>query len=334
MGVSLLLRTMAVVALAALASIASAQRGDDVQPDLLYHNYCSVCHGDRGDGRSRARGSLNPPPTDFTTPQAREMLSRPRMILALQHGRPGTAMTAWTTQLSQKEIEAVVDYVRNTMMLPEPGSPLAKGRATYVQHCAGCHGDRGQGVAASPSHPAPRPFQPSAERSAMLAAVTQGQFGRLAHGFAGRLKPDEIEHAVDYVRTSLAPGLAPGVSGTYAHGGRGRDAPPALDVSAPLPNGLAGNAQRGERLYQQNCSACHGAKGDGNGPRVALLGGKPRSLGATPMNRPALYSAIAEGKAGTDMPAWRTVLARQPLADLAEYLWRTWYAPAQGAKAK
>ena len=52
------------------------------------------------------------------------------------------------------------------------------------------------------------------------------------------------------------------------------------------------------------------------------------------MNRPALYSAIAEGKTGTDMPAWRTVLARQPLADLAEYLWRTWYAPAQGAKTK
>jgi mono/diheme cytochrome c family protein len=318
---------------AAFACGAYAQRGGEVRPDLLYHNYCSVCHGDRGDGRSRARASLNPSPTDFTTPQAREMLSRARMILALQHGRPGTAMTSWTTQLSQQEIEAVVDYVRDTMMLPEPGTPLAKGRAVYLQHCASCHGDRGQGVAASPSHPAPRPFRASAERSQMLAAVAKGEFGRLPHGFAGRLKADEIENTVDYVRKSLAPGLAPGVSGTHAHGGRGRDAAPSVDHSAPLPRGLAGNAQRGQRLYEQNCVACHGAKGDGNGPRPALVGGKPRELGATPLNRPALYAAIAEGKPGTDMPAWSAVLERQPLADLAEYLWRTWYAPARPARA-
>jgi mono/diheme cytochrome c family protein len=304
-----------------------------VRPDLLFHNYCSVCHGDRGDGRSRARGSLNPPPTDFTSAQP-DVLSRARMILALQHGRPGTAMTAWTTQLSQKEIEAVVDYVRATMMPPEPGTPLAKGRALYLQNCAGCHGDRGQGVASSPAHPAPRPFQGTTARGAMIAAVKEGQFGRLSHGFAGRLKADEIENTIDYVRTSLAPSLAPGVSGTRAHGGRGGDAAPALDQAAPLPNGLSGNAERGERLYQQNCVACHGPKGDGNGPRTAQAGGKPRPFGAAPMNRPALYGAIAEGKTGTDMPAWRSVLARQPLADLAEYVWRTWYAPAQGAKAK
>ena len=32
------------------------------------------------------------------------------------------------------------------------------------------------------------------------------------------------------------------------------------------------------------------------------------------------------------MPAWRTVLERQQLADLAEYLWRTQFAPANPAK--
>ena len=33
------------------------------------------------------------------------------------------------------------------------------------------------------------------------------------------------------------------------------------------------------------------------------------------------------------MPAWKTVLERQQLADLAEYLWRTYYVPAGAAKA-
>ena len=40
-----------------------------------------------------------------------------------------------------------------------------------------------------------------------------------------------------------------------------------------------------------------------------------------------------EGKTGTDMPAWKAVLERQQLADLAEYLWRTYYAPADTVKA-
>lgn len=319
---------------AALATAAQAQRADEVRPDLIYHNYCSVCHGDRGDGRSRARNSLNPPPADFTAPQARETFTRPRMILALQYGRPGTAMTAWTTQLSQKEIEAVVDYILDTMVPPAPGTPLAKGRTLYAEHCVSCHGERGQGVTSSPSQAAPRPFSTATPRAAMIATVAQGDSGRLRHGFAGRLKPEEIENTVDYVLKSLAPTLAPGVSGTYAHGGRGRDAAGSVaDFSAPLPKGLSGNAQRGKQLYEKNCSACHGANGDGNGPRSALLGARPRSLGATPLDRPALYAAIADGKNGTDMPAWKTVLQRQSIADLSEYLWRTHYQPARPAKA-
>jgi mono/diheme cytochrome c family protein len=330
--VSQLLRTTAALLFAAAASAAQAQR-DEVRPDLIYHNYCSVCHGDRGDGRSRARNSLNPPPADFTAPQARETFTRARMILALQYGRPGTAMTAWTTQLSQKEIEAVVDYILDTMVPPAPGTPLAKGRVLYAEHCASCHGERGQGVTSSPSQAAPRPFTSATPRAAMIATVAQGDSGRLRHGFAGRLKPDEIENTVDYVLKTLAPTLAPGVSGTYAHGGRGRDGTGAADLSAPLPQGLAGNAQRGRQLYERNCSACHGANGDGNGPRSVLLGAKPRGLGATPLNRPALYAAIADGKTGTDMPAWKTVLERQSIADLSEYLWRTYFQPVKPAKS-
>ena len=330
---SQVLRTIAVLIFAAAAGAVQAQGADEVRPDLIYHNYCSVCHGDRGDGRSRARNSLNPPPADFTAPQARETFTRARMILALQHGRPGTAMTAWTTQLSQKEIEAVVDYILDTMVPPAPGTPLAKGRALYAEHCLGCHGERGQGVTSSPSQAAPRPFTSATPRAAMIAVVAQGDSGRLRHGFAGRLKPEEIENTVDYVLKSLAPTLAPGVSGTYAHGGRGRDSAGGVaDLSAPLPQGLAGNAQRGKQLYERNCSACHGPNGDGNGPRSALLGAKPRGLGATPLNRPALYTAIADGKTGTDMPAWKTVLQRQSIADLSEYLWRTYFQPARPAK--
>src|SRR3954470_6389281 len=334
-AVSQVLRTTAALLFAALlfamlATAAQAQGAVAVRAELIYHNYCSVCHGDRGDGRSRARNSLNPPPADFTAPQGRETFTRARMILALQHGRPDTAMTAWTTQLSQNEIEAVVDYILDTMVPAAPGTPLAKGRGLYAEHCTACHGERGQGVTASPSQAAPRPFSSkTTPRAAMIAKVAEGDAGRLRHGFAGRLKPEEIENTVDYVLKSLAPMLAARVSGTSAHGGRGRDSAASVaDSAAPLPQGLTGNARRGKQLYERNCSACHGANGDGNGPRSALLGARPRSLGATPLNRPALYAAIADGKVATDMPAWKTVLERQSIADLSESLWRTHFKPA------
>jgi len=320
---------MGIVAAALLAVLAPGahagdRRTDEVRPEIIYHNYCSVCHGDRGDGNSRARGSLNPPPADFTAPGARSALTRERMILALQYGRPNTAMTPWTTQLSEKEIESVVDYIRETMMAPEPGSPRAKGRALYASHCVACHGERGQGVAASPSHPAPRAFSADAARAEMVSSVAQGRFGSLKHAFADRMKPEEIESTVDYVRLSLVPPLAAQISGTRAHGGRGRDGAPS-DATAPLPEGLNGNPGRGRALYAQNCVACHGEKGDGKGPRALRLGTKTGDFGAASYNRPALYAAIAGGRAGSEMPAWRGVLDRQQIADLTEYTWRTWF---------
>jgi mono/diheme cytochrome c family protein len=325
--------------LALAAGAAQAQqraRGDELRPDLIYHNYCSVCHGDRGDGRSRAQASFNPPPADLTTQEARKLFTRERMIAAVTYGKSGTAMTSWTTQLTAKEIEAVVDFIRDTMMAPEPGSPLAQGRAVYGQHCIACHGERGQGVA-SPAHPAPKPFV-AQERERMIAAVAEGRFGSLNHAFSGRLKRGEIANAVDYIRKALAPALLTGVSGTHAHGGRGRDAKPAaapaasVDMTLQFANGLTGNAGRGKRLYHANCAACHGDKGDGQGPRARFTNPKPRNFLEEParssFNRPALYAAVSHGLPGTEMPGWSTVLTPQQMADVSEYVLRTFIQPA------
>lgn len=237
---------------AAGAEPAGRARGSEMRPDLIYHNYCSVCHGDKGDGRSRARASLNPPPADFTTPQSRQEMTRERMIAAVVAGRPGTAMTPWSSQLSTREIEAVVDYIRDT---------LATGKA--------------------------------------------------------------------------AP--AAGVSGTSAHGGRTRDAASA-DMSLPYANKISGNAQRGKAFYVANCATCHGVLGDGKGPRAYFINPKPRSFidGAarSTYNRPALFAAVSMGKPGSEMPAWSKVIDEQQIADVSEYVFRTFIHSASAATAR
>lgn len=291
----------------------SAQAAD-ATPAALYHNYCSVCHGEKGDGNSRAKGSLNPPPRDFTTPQATTELTRPRMVAAVKVGVPGTAMAGWSTQLNDKQIEALVDYVRDTFMRPATMADSSRGRQLYARICSVCHGDRGAGSvwASANLKPAPRDFTTTGAeltRERMIIAVAGGRPGTAMSGYAPRLSKDDIEAVVDYVRGAfMGVGRDAGISGTHARsvpdagpsGGQAAALPSGGNphaaavaaaavppppqgktdakayMSLPFANGLVGNATAGKRFYDGNCATCHGLKGDGKGPRAYFINPKPR----------------------------------------------------------
>lgn len=324
---------------------------DQIKPDVLYHNYCSVCHGDRGDGRSRARGSLNPPPRDFTSATN---LNRETMIVITTHGKPGTAMVGWKTQLTEKEIEAVVDYVRATFMVVALDPKLQRGKAVYVQNCSVCHGERGQGSNYPVGGPVPpRDFaSPQARlelsRERMVASVTNGRPGTGMAPFSGRLSPQDIDAVVDYVRSALMVPQSETISGVRAHGGRSSDAAPqakpkqppvvAADMSLPMPNALKGDAAKGGKFYDANCATCHGVKGDGKGPRAYFINPKPRNFrdaeSLAILNRPVIYAATSMGKLGTEMPAWSKVLTEQEIADVSEYVFRRFIRPGGGKGGK
>ena len=228
---------------------------------VLYHNYCSVCHGDKGDGKSRAAGALSTMPRDFTTEASRRELSRERIVTAVAHGRPGTAMVGWKTQLSDADIAVVSDYVLTEFVQRDPG--------------------------ATPS--------PSAQNA---------------------------------------------ISGTRAHGGREVDTastPVRVDMSAGLPNGLRGDRKRGGAFYLANCATCHGARGDGAGPRAYFINPKPRNFidaeSRARFNRVALYAAISEGRLGSEMPAWNKVASEQQMADVAEYVFQSFIQPVKATTA-
>ena len=117
------------LALLCFASPAMAQSAPE--PAVLYHNYCSVCHGDRGDGKSRATGALSTVPRDFTSAASKQELTRERIALAIAHGRPGTAMVGWKTQLSANDIERLAEYVHTRFVLGQsaPGGAPISGHA-------------------------------------------------------------------------------------------------------------------------------------------------------------------------------------------------------------
>jgi mono/diheme cytochrome c family protein len=312
-------------------------RGDEAHPDLIFHNYCSVCHGDRGDGRSRAANSLVPPPKDFTSPQTIAELGRDRMITSVSYGRPGTAMSAWRVQLSEKEIAAVVDYIRDTIMAPNEKLAGGRGEAVYAAQCGSCHGPTGRGVIdhATGKRHAPDLATPKASqeisRARMIDAVVNGKSGTMMIDYGQKLSTADIELVVDYMRTAFMLPVIEGLSGIKARGEVAPTPVASVDMDAPLPNKLVGDPLKGQAFFFGNCATCHGYQGDGKGPRAYFINPRPRDFlepaSRARLNRPALFAAISEGRFGAEMPAWSKVLSEAEIADVAEFVFEEFIRP-------
>jgi mono/diheme cytochrome c family protein len=258
-------------------------------------------------------------------------LNRERMIASVAEGKPGTAMAAWKNQLTEAQIAAVVDYIRNTMMRPVATAEAGAGARLYAENCSVCHGDDGRGARWTLTNlmPPPRNFTlpgtaDALSRNHMLQVVMHGKADTAMPGFAGQLQPSEVEMVVDYVRTAFmkaAPEI-PAVS-----------PPPAAATSAGFPSGLTGDPITGQAYYLQNCVACHGVNGDGKGPRAYFILPKPRNFrhpaSRHNFDRSRLYQAIARGTRGSDMPAWDTVLSPQEIANVAEYVFQAFIRPEE-----
>jgi mono/diheme cytochrome c family protein len=89
--------------------------------------------------------------------------------------------------------------------------------------------------------------------------------------------------------------------------------PKYADATSPLP-ATADDLERGRQVYEQNCAACHGPRGFGDGPAGTSLQPPPArlvGLGRMPMTSDGyLYWTVAEGgiPVGSAMPPFKDVL--------------------------
>ena len=298
-----------------------------------YSDYCSVCHGDRGDGRSHAQQGLVPPPRDFTDQAFASTVTRDGIIAAITNGIPGTAMIAWTTELDDVEIGELADYILDEFVSgPKKARISAPGPDEFAQiyreSCSVCHGDDGTGarwgqesLSSKPRNFTSVASQAELTRDRMIVSVTNGRPGTPMPGFSSQLSPQQIEGIVDYVRARFMSSV---VSADVAEAAGSSNGTNYHDQ--PYPNDLDGQFDRGRALYFVNCIECHGMAGDGNGPRAYFIFPKPRDFTdpATQriLNRPGLYRGIADGVIGKEMPAWSKVLNDQDIADIAEFVYR------------
>ena len=332
----------------------SQKTGDDTA-EAIYKRHCSVCHGDRGTGGSKARWDLVPPPRNFNEAGN---LSRETMIGVVSNGKPGTAMMGWRTRFNEKEIASVVDYIRGRFMLVALDPRIALGRGVYGHFCQICHGERGEGVKSTEMEGTPRDLtlpknQTGLTREHMIDYVSKGRHGSVKAGFAGKQSAENIGAVVDYIRQVMIPSLpkspsemqALPISGTQAPATPGASIPDSQQPAAPaqadmnqaLPKKLKGNARLGEPFFMANCATCHGKQGNGQGPRAFFINPQPRNFmdnySRTTLNRPTIFFSITNGRPRTEMPAWDKVLTEQEIANVTEFVFQTFIQKNIGSKA-
>lgn len=316
----------------------AAAGGADLEAGRKVYNFrCYYCHGYSGDARTLAASFLASKPRDFTAPEAAH-LTREAMIQAIRDGREGTAMAAFADTLTATEIAAVTDFIRDEFVRKKAVNTRyhtpENGWAGHERYRAAFPFATGEIALDAPDENLTSE-QTAGRRLFMATCMSCHDRGRVTEdGVTWQLHavsyPPNVDACDGCHRYSAAlkghpAALNPQPAGSEAPGAAAKSPFERHDVTPRLSR-LTAREQRGERVFQQNCTFCHAADGSGKNWIGVFLEPHPRDL-ADPgflsrMTRKKLAAAIREGVPGTSMPAWKNVLKEEEVAALVAYLAR------------
>jgi mono/diheme cytochrome c family protein len=208
-------------------------------------------------------------------------------------------MPVWGDLLTQEQLDALVTYTLETAR----GTSTEVGRQLYVQNCASCHGDFGEG-GLNPARPddiiAPistAEYLQTRDNLTLKAIIAQGQpnFGMSPFGvsFGGPMDNTEIDALVSYIRSWEAD---PPV-----------ELPPEVQISSVLLSGA--------EIYQGLCAQCHGSDATGD------LGPSLREPSFRAQNtREKIFESIDLGHKATAMIAWGEILSSEQIGELVDFI--------------
>ncbi len=221
-----------------------------------------------------------------------------------------------TFRFPEEDFTRISSYLQ-TLKAPPP--PAATAAAAYKELCERCHGEKGDGngKVAWYIDPSPRDFTKagfmnSKPRDRFVASIQNGVGGTSMPPWKNVLKDEQINGVLTYVLTTFTK-------------------EPQREVKphkVPQQNPVASNKEsiaRGEGIFLERCTGCHGRKADGKGPNSLDILPHPRNLrnswfvDTVPDNR--LFDSILYGVQGTAMPSWIDYgLTQENVGDLVNFI--------------
>ena len=244
-----------------------------------FENNCSGCHANR-------------------IPSAGDVETA-RQIIA--EGGGHETMPVWGEVLTPEQLDALVTF---TLAAAE-GTSVEVGQELYIQNCANCHGEFGEG-GLNPSRAgdiilpiSTEEYLKTRDDFTLRSIIAQGQpnFGMSPFGsaFGGPLDDEDVDAIVAYIRAWEA---NPPV-----------ELPPEIEISVETVSLDA------REIYEQLCAQCHGLSGEGGiGPSFQ----DPQLQAAKTDTQ--LFDDINLGHAATAMIGWGDVLSAEQILSLVELI--------------
>jgi mono/diheme cytochrome c family protein len=196
------------------------------EPAQQFLDLCARCHGEKGAADGVIAEYLDPRPRDLTKASFMKTKPRERLLRSVREGVAGTSMAPWGRVLGEAPSAALLDYVLERISkgsaakvatnrqvptanpVPFSKESMARGEATFLNRCWGCHGKKadGHGPNAESIQPRPRnlrnkPFLASVAYARLHESVRYGVQGTAmpAAGFDFALDEQAIGDLLNYV---------------------------------------------------------------------------------------------------------------------------------------
>ncbi len=192
----------------------------------VYQNLCMRCHGENGDGKGLISTYLDPYPRNFTDASFMNSKTDERLTASVKNGVEGTSMPAWSRVLNDQQIKGVLDYINQNFTkeprreikqrdvpdqnpVPMSTESIARGEATYLMRCTGCHGRKADGKGPNSLDIVPRPRN-LLNAGFVRTTSDRRMFESILYGVQGSAMPpwidygltkDDVGDLVNYIRS-------------------------------------------------------------------------------------------------------------------------------------
>lgn len=217
--------------------------------------------------------------------------------------------------LPEKDFDDMSAY----LMTRTTALPVMTPAQTFQALCARCHGEKGNGKGPNAIYldPAPRDltraeFMATKPRARLISSIHDGVAGTSMPPWGKTLTQAQIDGVLDYVWAEYVKEKPRQI--------KARKLPDVNPVAMSTDS-----VHRGESIFLQRCTGCHGRKADGHGPNSIDITPRPRNLTnaafVQSVSDRRLFESIEYGVDGTAMPSWIDYgLSQNDVGDIVNFI--------------